>query len=477
MSLSAKEIGRVVDRLAADLPGASVRRALSPLGRDEESVVLELRGRGRDHFLEICVSARFSRIYRVPSAPPRAPEPHPFAMLLRRRAVGSRVAAVRQLDGDRAVAIELVRGEERATLLAELTSRHANLFWLDGEGTVAGSLLPNRSHKRKLVPGEPYRPPIPHPAGEQDDRFGDGPELESRIAEHYRRAERDAELEARRAAVARAARTAAKRLARLERNLERDLERAAEADRLQAQAFALQANLHRARRGMRELEATDFEGGELSVPLDPALDPAANMNRLFERAKRLRRALPRVRERFAETRAERERFDSLRARIPEADAGELAELLAELRERFPRLARRAERRRGDPERRTPYLEFAIGAGRTARVGRSARENDELTLRHARPGDLWLHARGLAGSHVVVPLGRGEDPSPELLIDAAHLAAHFSKAKGERDVEVGWTRRRYVQKPRGAPPGAVRLLREKTIYVRVEPERLARLLGS
>ncbi|MFO8073806.1 MAG: NFACT family protein [Polyangia bacterium] len=477
MSLSAKEISRVVDQLAADLPGASVRRAISPADRSEGTVVLELRGRGRDHFLEICVSARFCRICRIGSAPRNAPAPHPFVMLLRRRAVGSRVEAVRQLGGDRAVAIDLARGGERASLLAELTSRHANLFWLDGEGVVVGSLLPNRSHKRRLVPGQPYRPPIPHPAGEQNDRFGGEPGLESQIADHYRRAERDAELEDRRATVARAARSAVGRLERLERNLERDLERAAEAERLQAMAFALQANLHRARRGMRELDATDFEGRELSVPLDPALDPAANMNRLFERAKRLRRALPRVRERIAETRAERERFDLLRARIPEAGAGELSELLSELRERFPRLARRAERRRGDPERRTPYLEFAIGAGRTARVGRSARENDELTLRHARPGDLWLHARGLAGSHVVVPLGRGEDPSAELLIDAAHLAAHFSKARGERDVEVGWTRRRYVQKPKGAPPGAVRLLREKTVYVRLEPQRLARLLGS
>jgi predicted ribosome quality control (RQC) complex YloA/Tae2 family protein len=79
--------------------------------------------------------------------------------------------------------------------------------------------------------------------------------------------------------------------------------------------------------------------------------------------------------------------------------------------------------------------------------------------------------------VVVPLGRGEEPSPELLVDAALLAAHFSDARGDTDVEVTWTRRRYVQKPRGAPPGSVRLLREKTILLEVDPDRLARLLDD
>jgi predicted ribosome quality control (RQC) complex YloA/Tae2 family protein len=73
------------------------------------------------------------------------------------------------------------------------------------------------------------------------------------------------------------------------------------------------------------------------------------------------------------------------------------------------------------------------------------------------------------------MGRNEDPLPDLLVDAAHLAAHFSTLKGDSDVEVIYTRRRYVQKPRGAAHGSVRLLREKTINLRVEPSRLEKIL--
>jgi predicted ribosome quality control (RQC) complex YloA/Tae2 family protein len=111
------------------------------------------------------------------------------------------------------------------------------------------------------------------------------------------------------------------------------------------------------------------------------------------------------------------------------------------------------------------------------VGRSAQDNDALTLRHARPYDHWLHARGVPGSHVVVPLERDETCPSDLLVDAAHLAAHFSGARGEALTEVQHTPRRYVRKARGAPPGSVALTREKVIVLRVDPDRLARLLAS
>ena len=78
---------------------------------------------------------------------------------------------------------------------------------------------------------------------------------------------------------------------------------------------------------------------------------------------------------------------------------------------------------------------------------------------------------------MVPLSKGATLGSELLVDAATLAAHFSKSRGEDRVEVQHTERRYVRKPRGFPPGAVRVTREKVIVVRLEPARLKRLLAS
>ena len=111
------------------------------------------------------------------------------------------------------------------------------------------------------------------------------------------------------------------------------------------------------------------------------------------------------------------------------------------------------------------------------VGRGAADNDRLTLRVARPHDLWLHARGVTGAHVVVRLGKGRTCAPETLVDAATLAAHFSDMRGEPLVDVIYTPRRFVHKRKGSAVGSVTLEREKVIAVRVEKTRLKRLLAT
>ncbi len=105
------------------------------------------------------------------------------------------------------------------------------------------------------------------------------------------------------------------------------------------------------------------------------------------------------------------------------------------------------------------------------------ENDALTVRIARGNDLWLHARGIPGAHVVVRLEKGRAPDQETLLDAAHLAAHFSGARGEPAVEVAWTRAKHVRKVRAGPPGAVSYSQERSLLLRLEPARLERLLAS
>ena len=130
-----------------------------------------------------------------------------------------------------------------------------------------------------------------------------------------------------------------------------------------------------------------------------------------------------------------------------------------------------------PKARLPYRRFAGSGERAILVGRGADDNDRLTLDHARPHDLWLHARDEAGAHVVVPLERGEACPSELLCDAATLAAHFSQARGQARVDVTYVERRYVRKPRKSPAGQVQLEREKVFRLRLEPDRLARLLAA
>ena len=96
---------------------------------------------------------------------------------------------------------------------------------------------------------------------------------------------------------------------------------------------------------------------------------------------------------------------------------------------------------------------------------------------ARPNDVWLHARGLPGAHVVLPLSPRQQVPEEALLDAAHLALHFARGRGADKGEVSYTRAKFVRRAKGQPAGTVTYSQERTLLLRVEPERLERLLGS
>ena len=133
------------------------------------------------------------------------------------------------------------------------------------------------------------------------------------------------------------------------------------------------------------------------------------------------------------------------------------------------------RRRDEPA--LPYRTFRLLAGAAILVGRGSEENDALTVRVARGNDLWLHARGVPGAHVVVRLEKGGAPDQETLLDAAHLAVHFSDARGAPQMEVASTRAKHVRKAKGAAAGAVTYSQEKVILLRFEPDRIERLLAD
>ncbi len=214
---------------------------------------------------------------------------------------------------------------------------------------------------------------------------------------------------------------------------------------------------------------------EVVLQLDPALSAAQNAARWFRRSQRYQAAAARIAARRAEVAAGLARAEELLARAAEAtEAGALRsvedESAAVLGARRARPAARAE------AARLPYRTFRSASGDRILVGRSARDNDALTLRVARGNDVWLHARGVQGSHVVIPEA-GDAPDARTLADAVLLAAHFSRARGEDGAEVSWTRRKHVRKPKGTAPGSVIATQERTLRARLDAPRLQALLSS
>jgi predicted ribosome quality control (RQC) complex YloA/Tae2 family protein len=267
-----------------------------------------------------------------------------------------------------------------------------------------------------------------------------------------------------------------------------DLAKIGEAEQMGARASWLLAAAVKTKRGAKLLAVSDWSSGEeviFQVPLDPAKSPREQVEAMFVRAKRLRAGRPVAEKRLAEAAVLSEK---LRALIAEANAIDLevedaehhlAEIHARAQAAAPREIRAHAPRLEKPhqERSLAYRTFVGNADVKILVGRGASQNDELTFQVAKPFHAWLHARGDAGAHVVVLIKKGAELTAEQLVDAAHLAAHFSKARGEALIDVAYTYRRYVRKPRKSPPGLVMVDKEKVLTLRMEPERLAKLLAT
>jgi hypothetical protein len=266
------------------------------------------------------------------------------------------------------------------------------------------------------------------------------------------------------------------RLASIQRRLERlreELAGAGRADDVRALGDVLLAHLHLVPAGADRAVLPDFSGGEVEIGLDPGLRPHENAERYYERARRMSRAGARLPELIAAAEREVERWTEA---AEAAAGGEPPRWLAEALRRDPPHRAAAGGSAVDAERR-PYRVFRTSGGLEVRVGRSSKDNDRLTFGHSAPGDVWLHAQSVPGSHVVLRWSREETPPARDLEEAAVLAALFSRARTSGTVAVDWTRRRYVRKPRGAGPGRVVLQRAQTLLVAPDPALEARLAAS
>lgn len=225
----------------------------------------------------------------------------------------------------------------------------------------------------------------------------------------------------------------------------------------------LMANAHLGESGATVLEVEDgFNGGMRSIPLDPALSLVQNAQAYYDRARRLRAARAHAETRFEQALKGAETAQIWLERVraqPTLDG--IKALEPQLRDVLPAL----DPRPTHDDARLPFFRVPIGFGLEAWIGRSASDNDALTLRHARPFDLWLHARDVAGSHVVVRKPNRTFVVPQPAQErAAALAAWFSKARTQTLAPVTVTERKWVRKGKGMAPGAVRVERERVLLV-------------
>ena len=225
------------------------------------------------------------------------------------------------------------------------------------------------------------------------------------------------------------------------------------------------SNLHLIKKGMSKISLNDFEGNKIEIALDPLVSPSANAAHYYKKSKSARSGEKKLLKTISEGENELPKLDDIKKQIETANTLEewdhLEKKLFKSRLKSPRRLRKQE----TPS--LPYRSFDAPGGYTVLVGKSAKNNDELTFRIAKKNDLWLHAQGSGGSHVVVPVIKKGEPFPrEVIVRAAQLAARHSKQKHSAIVPVIYTLCKYVWKKKGGPPGTVHVKKEKSLMVKL-----------
>jgi len=247
-----------------------------------------------------------------------------------------------------------------------------------------------------------------------------------------------------------------------------DLREAQKCDEYRMMGDAILMNLGKIRKGTSRvlLESPLEPKIKLKIDLTPGENPQETAQRYYKKYKKLKKARSTIKKRLALSKDAVTHLESLSKSLEKAsstaDLDRLREVLVE-----EGLLQRMTAKKRKPEKQ--YRRFVTSRGWEVVVGRSARENDEITFHVAKPNDLFFHVSSASGSHTIMRVqGTGRVPGKKDIEEVASIAAYYSKARTSSVVPVAYAERRHVRKPRKAPPGTVMVEREKVVLV--EPHK-------
>lgn len=264
---------------------------------------------------------------------------------------------------------------------------------------------------------------------------------------------------------------------RCERKLalqEEELASAARMEEYRIMGELIHANLWQLHKGQPQAELDNFydeNGGKMIVPLDTRLTPQQNAQRYFKKYQKARSARETAAEQREKTLKE---LDYLEGALLDVGKCVGESELEEIREELARtgyMKRITNRRQQRALPKSKPYRYLSSDGIELHVGKNAAQNDRLTT-GARPNETWLHAKDMPGSHVII---RTEGAVPDqTLLEAATLAAWYSKGQNSSSVPIDYTLRRYVKKPGGAAPGMVIYTNQRTLFMTVGAQDVKRI---
>ncbi|KNF08731.1 putative RNA-binding protein, snRNP like protein [Gottschalkia purinilytica] len=239
----------------------------------------------------------------------------------------------------------------------------------------------------------------------------------------------------------------------------------------------LTANIYQIQKGQVEIDVQNFYSEDLetiTIKLDPRLSGSDNAQKYYKKYNKLKSAYELISNQMIKTEEEINYLENILLSLENCiEVNELDEIREELvNEGYLKRSLNKNKKHIKKDTSEPY-HFVSSDGYDIFVGKNNKQNDYLTLKFASKEDIWLHTKNIPGSHVIIKSQNKEVPE-NTIIEAAKLAAYYSKAKMSSNVPVDYTERKYVKKPNGAKPGMVIYDTNSTIYVTPSLDKISKI---
>ena len=246
-------------------------------------------------------------------------------------------------------------------------------------------------------------------------------------------------------------------------------------DELRLKGELLTANIYSIKKGMTTVELPNYysENQELvAIELDSNKTPSENAQKYYKAYNKAKRTFEALKDQIKSNDEELAYLESVLTSVNNcADEQDVKEIRRELREEG--YVKKVKNQKDKSKKHSVPLHFISQDGFDIYVGKNNIQNDELTLKFARPRDIWMHTKNIPGSHVII-VANGQTIPDTTLNEGAMLSAFYSKAKNSSKVPVDYTEKKNVKKPNGSKPGFVIYETNKTAYITTSEEEIKKI---
>lgn len=247
------------------------------------------------------------------------------------------------------------------------------------------------------------------------------------------------------------------------KKLSNELKATENADEYRIKGEVLTTYLYQIKRGMTKITLPNFydNNKEITISLSNQLSPSQNAQKYFKKYQKLKNAVTFVNEQIELTKKEVAYLEEIQTQIELATPADLNDIKTELQQEGYIKKKQQKSKHSSRVKINKPESFIASDGTEILVGKNNLQNEKLTLHTAKKTDIWLHAKNIPGSHVII---KSNNPSDETLFEAAMLAAYFSKFRSSANVPIDYVQVKNIRKPNGSKPGFVIYERQKTLTV-------------